>query len=106
MVTTAQAGFRTVSRPSDVVSSFDRVAVDEDGLPHLPLTAFYARWQVELLFKRIKQLLRLHGVPSGAYSANEAFLAWSLVGWALLDRQVEHMGEHLPRAAAGTRQCW
>jgi hypothetical protein len=41
------------------------------------LTLYRARWQVELLFKRIKQLLRLHGVPSAAYSATEAFLAWS-----------------------------
>jgi hypothetical protein len=63
------------------------------------LTLYRARWQVELLFKRIKQLLRLHGVPSSAYSANEAFLAWSLVGWALLDRQVEHMGEQLPASS-------
>jgi hypothetical protein len=63
------------------------------------LTLYRARWQVELLFKRIKQLLRLHGVPSGAYSANEAFLAWSLVGWALLDRQVEHVGKHLPASS-------
>ena len=63
------------------------------------LTLYRARWQVELLFKRIKQLLRLHGVPSGAYPANEAFLAWSLVGWALLDRQVDHVREHLPASS-------
>ena len=63
------------------------------------LTLYRARWQVELLFKRIKQLLRLHGVPSGTYFANEAFLAWSLVGWALLDRQVEHVREHLPASS-------
>jgi len=65
------------------------------SLPDL-LTLYRARWQVELLFKRIKQLLRLHGLPSGAYAANEAFLAWSLVAWALLDRRAEHAGERLP----------
>jgi hypothetical protein len=63
------------------------------------LTRYRARWQVELLFKRIKQLLRLHGLPSAAYAANEAFLAWSLVVWALLDRQVEHVGERLPASS-------
>ena len=63
------------------------------------LTLYRARWQVELLCKRIKQLLRLHSVPSGIYSANAAFLAWSLVGWALLDRQVDHVCEHLPASS-------
>jgi hypothetical protein len=63
------------------------------------LTLYRARWQVELLFKRIKHLLRLHGVPSSTSSANEAFLAWSLVGWALLDRQVDHVCEHLPASS-------
>jgi hypothetical protein len=63
------------------------------------LTLYRARWQVELLFKRIKQLLRLHGVPRSAYSATEAFLAWSLVGWALLDRQVARLGERLPASS-------
>jgi integrase len=48
MVTTVQAGFRTVSRPSDVDSPFDLIVVDNDGLPHLPLTAFYAQLQEEL----------------------------------------------------------
>jgi hypothetical protein len=48
MVTTLQAGFRTVSRPRSVASSFDLIVVDSDGLPHLPLTAFYARLQEEL----------------------------------------------------------
>jgi hypothetical protein len=63
----------------------------------LPL--YRARWQVERLFKRIKQLLRLHGLPSGAYAANEAFLAWSLVAGALLDRRVDHVGERLPTSS-------
>lgn len=63
------------------------------------LTLYRARWQVELLFKRIKQLLRLHGLPSDAYAANEAFLAWSFVAWALLDRQVDHVGERLPASS-------
>jgi hypothetical protein len=59
------------------------------------LTLYRARWQEELPFKRIKHLLRLHGLPSGAYSTNEAFLAWSLVAWALLDRRVDYVGERL-----------
>ena len=63
------------------------------------LTLYRARWQVEVLFKRIKQLLRLHGLPSDAYSANEAFLAWSFVAWALLERQVDRLGERLPASS-------
>jgi IS4 transposase len=63
------------------------------------LTLYRARWQVELLCKRIKQLLRLHGVPSSTYSANEAFLAWNVVGWALLDQPVDHVREHLPASS-------
>lgn len=51
------------------------------------LELYRARWQIELLFKRIKQLVRIHRLRSWRRESNEATLAALLVGWALIERQ-------------------
>jgi len=51
------------------------------------LALYRARWQIELLFKRIKQLVRLHRLRSNVMQSNQAVLAALLVGWALLEQQ-------------------
>jgi hypothetical protein len=67
------------------------------------LLLYRARWQVEILFKRLKQLVRLHGLPSRFYPTNEAILALTMLGWALLDHHEAQWRPHLP--AASVWQC-
>jgi hypothetical protein len=56
--------------------------------PRAEVFALYrTRWQIETLFKRLKQLVQLHGLPSHLYRTNEAILALMVLGWALLDHQ-------------------
>jgi Transposase DDE domain len=55
------------------------------------LCLYRARWQIELLFKRIKQLVRLHRLRSENLQSNQAVLAAMLVGWILLEQQASHL---------------
>lgn len=55
------------------------------------LALYRARWQIELLFKRIKQLVRLHRLRSENLQSNQAVLAAMLVGWILLERQASQI---------------
>jgi len=47
---------------------------------------YQARWQVELLFKRMKQLLRAHTIRARTRAAAEATVRALLVAWALQER--------------------
>ena len=47
---------------------------------------YRARWQVELLFKRLKQLLRAHTIRATSRAAAEATVRALLVAWALQER--------------------
>jgi hypothetical protein len=49
------------------------------------LDLYRARWQIELLFKRIKQLLQVHRLPSFQQCVNETLVALLLCGWILLE---------------------
>lgn len=51
------------------------------------LWLYRARWQIELLFKRIKQLLQRHALHSHHAQSNQAVLAILLLGWALVEEQ-------------------
>lgn len=51
------------------------------------LEVYRARWQIELLFKRIKSLVRLHRLRSPQPQSNQAVLAALLIGWILLEQQ-------------------
>jgi len=51
------------------------------------LWLYRARWQIELLFKRIKQLLQRHALQSHHAQSNQAVLAVLLIGWALVEEQ-------------------
>lgn len=48
---------------------------------------YRARWQIELVFKRIKQLARFHRLASDHAETNEAVAAILLLGWALVEQQ-------------------
>ena len=69
------------------------------------LDLYRARWQIELLFKRIKQLVRIHRLRSPQLEANEATLAALLLGWALIERQAAHLrAQFLPLEQTGQQQ--
>lgn len=55
------------------------------------LCLYRARWQIELLFKRIKQLVRLHRLRSENLQSNQAVLAAMLLGWILLEQQASRL---------------
>jgi hypothetical protein len=54
------------------------------------LALYKARWSIELLFKRIKQLVRLHRLRSGNLQSNQSVLAAMLVGWILIEQKATH----------------
>ncbi|GHO83713.1 transposase [Dictyobacter formicarum] len=74
------------------------------------LMLYRTRWQIELLFKRIKQLVRLHRLRSEHFQSNQAVLAAMMVGWILLEQQVSQVRRALPskptKHAAGPVSTW
>lgn len=63
------------------------------------LRLYRARWQVELLFKRLKQLLRLADLRCQERSALEATVQALLVAWALQEQVVAEVRALLPSGA-------
>jgi hypothetical protein len=74
------------------------------------LLLYRARWQIELLFKRIKQLVRLHRLRSSQMQSNQAVLAALLIGWILLEQQAvrlrQELASHTSESSAGPRSNW
>jgi len=50
---------------------------------------YQARWQIELLIKRIKQLLQVHRLPSHAPSFNRATVACLLLAWIVQEQDAQ-----------------
>ena len=75
------------------------------------LRLYQARWQVELVFKRLKQLLRVADLRCREPVALEATVRALLVAWALQEQVVTELRALLPNGAA-TRSsqpavgCW
>ena len=63
------------------------------------LLLYRARWQIELLFKRIKQLVRLHRLRSEHLQSNQAVLAAMLLGWILLEQQASQLRQEVQAIA-------
>lgn len=55
------------------------------------LWLYRARWQVELLFKRIKQLLRLGQIRASSRAGAEATIRALLVAWLLQEQNNRHL---------------
>jgi hypothetical protein len=55
------------------------------------LALYKARWNIELLFKRIKQLVRLHRLRSGNLQSNQSVLAAMLVGWIFMEQKANQL---------------
>jgi hypothetical protein len=64
------------------------------------LTLYRARWQVELVFKRMKQLLRLNQIRSTNLTSVEATVRALLIAWALHEATVGHLRALLPTGTA------
>lgn len=68
--------------------------LDAKAWPAEAVTRLYrARWQIELLFKRMKQLLRTHRVRCKRPAMAEATVRALLVAWVLQERLAETLRE-------------
>ena len=63
------------------------------------LRLYQARWQIELVFKRIKQLLRLAPVRCQTKEAVEASVRAILIAWALQEQVASEVRRLLPSGA-------
>jgi len=66
------------------------------------LRLYRARWQVELMFKRMKQLLRLNQLRSTHPTSVEATVRALLVAWALHEDMLGDLRAHLPTGTPTT----
>lgn len=66
------------------------------------LRLYRARWQVELVFKRMKQLLRLNQLRSPHPTSVEATVRALLVAWALQEGMLGELRAHLPTGTPTT----
>jgi len=66
------------------------------------LRLYQARWQVELVFKRMKQLLRLNQLRSTHPTSVEATVRALLVAWALQEGITGELRTHLPTGTPTT----
>jgi hypothetical protein len=67
------------------------------------LRLYRARWQVELLFKRLKQVLRVQAIRNRMRAAAEATVRALLVAWALQEAQAAALQAALPVGAGARR---
>ena len=64
----------------------------EDRWPvALVLELYQARWQVEILFKRIKQVLDTHRLPCRCPQTAQALIAALLVAWLLIEDEASEL---------------
>lgn len=59
------------------------------------LELYRARWQIEVLFKRIKQVLAMHLLPAQTPQSAQAMICALLVAWMLIEEEVEELRRQL-----------
>jgi len=59
------------------------------------LELYRARWQIEVLFKRIKQVLSLHLLPAQTPQGAQAMICALLVAWMLIEEDVQTLRRQL-----------
>ena len=82
----AQQAGRTLTAPTLAVAGWLLLITTLDARTWSTadvLTLYRARWQVELVFKKMKQLLRLNQIRSTHRTSVEATVRALLVAWAL-----------------------
>jgi hypothetical protein len=101
----AQKHGRTPSAATLALADWVLVATTlaADWSLHDVLRLYRARWQVELVFKRMKQLLRFNQLRSTHRTTVEATVRALLVAWALQDGIVAELRALLPTAQTGTQ---
>lgn len=65
------------------------------------LRLYRARWQTELVYKRMKQLLRMGQVQCHQPEMVEATIRLRLIAWALQEQEAAHIRAQLTEAATG-----
>ena len=55
------------------------------------LELYRARWQIEVLFKRIKAVLALHSLPAQTPQSAQAMIYALLVAWMLIEDDIENL---------------
>lgn len=73
------------------------------------LRLYRARWQIELLFKRIKQMLQMHTINSTRPDRAEATIRALLIAWVLQESQaaqVRHLLQQTRKTAQSTCLWW
>lgn len=77
--------------------------------PQLALRLYRARWQVELLFKRVKQILRLNQIRSAHPQTIQATLFALFLAWALQEQEGQWLREQLESlpqvVASSSEEC-
>ena len=56
---------------------------------------YRARWQIELLFKRLKQGLQLHLLPVKLWERAQAYVHLCLIVWSLQEQEAQALSELL-----------
>lgn len=82
----AQKAGRTITAPTLAVAGWLLLITTLDAATWTPADVLYvyrARWQVELVFKKMKQLLRLNQIRSTHHTSVEATVRALLIAWAL-----------------------
>ena len=82
----AQKAGRTITAPTLTVAGWLLLITTLDAATWTPADVLYvyrARWQVELVFKKMKQLLRLNQIRSKHRTSVEATVRALLIAWAL-----------------------
>jgi hypothetical protein len=96
---TAQKAGRRLTAPTRAVAGWILVITTLEAATWSAadvLALYRARWQVELVFKRMKQLLRLNQIRSTNLTSVEATVRALLIAWALHEETVVHLRALLP----------
>src|SRR5579859_2809805 len=64
----------------------------------LVLELYQARWQIEILFKRIKQVLDTHRLPCRCPQSAQAMIAALLVAWLLMEDEASELRRQITDA--------
>src|SRR6266567_2775877 len=101
----AQKAGRTITAPTLAVAGWLLLITTLDAATWATADVLYvyrARWQVELVFKKMKQLLRLNQIRSKHRTSVEATVRALLVAWALHEGIMGELRAHLPTGTPAT----
>ena len=65
------------------------------------LELYRARWQIEVLITRIKQVLSMHILPAQTPQSAQAMICARLLAWMLIEDEVEHLRRQMSDGEPG-----